>query len=201
MHIAEGWWPGETKDEIAIGAVLVQNTNWLNADKALSNLRESGMLSMGALSQVSPMEIERQIRPSGTYKRKAKCLRELAMYFTSRGGIAKCSGMQTEEIKQELISIHGIGDETADAILLYALGKPVFVIDAYTKRIIDRVTGHRSGDYASLQKEAYAVSKGDQKVYMSMHAFFVELGKAHCRKVPRCVGCPVFRICRHPKES
>lgn len=201
MHIEKGWWPGDTKDEIAIGAVLVQNTNWSNAEKALGNLRRNDMLSMDALANATLVEIETHIRPSGVYKRKAGCLKELAAYFLSVGGIDGCARIQTWRIRRELLRIHGIGNETADAILLYALGKPVFVVDAYTIRIIGRVTGRASEDYAAIQKEAHAASNGDPEVYMRMHAFFVELAKAHCRKVPRCTGCPVFDICGYPEKS
>ncbi|MDP8242333.1 MAG: endonuclease, partial [Candidatus Celaenobacter antarcticus] len=132
------WWPGETRDEIIIGSILTQNTNWKNAEKAIENLKHKSLLTLTVLRNAEIKKIAQCIRPSGYYNQKATRLKEIAKYF-HRKGLQSFYAHSTAKMRKELLALKGIGPETADSILLYAFEKPVFVIDAYTKRIFQRL--------------------------------------------------------------
>ena len=190
------WWPGETRDEILIGAILTQNTSWKNVEKAIANLREARALSVHEIANASNSHLEGLIRPSGFYRQKSKRLKRICSYINGRGGLDKFFRLGLRTLKHELMALNGIGNETADSILLYAAGKPVFVIDAYTKRIMSRVYGISEGiDYISLQG---IITKGIERsipLYKDFHAQFVELAKNYCRKKPVCGKCPLKGVC------
>ena len=192
------WWPGETPFEVMVGAVLTQNTNWTNVEKAIGNLKRSGVLNAAALSELDTSELQGLIRPAGYYRQKTGRLRRLARWVGGRGAddasaIAALRAASTYELRQGLLALNGIGPETADSILLYALEKPVFVVDAYTVRIMSR---HGLVDPEVGYEEVQAVFEDglerDVELYKDFHAQLVEVGKRYCRRrSPRCEICPL----------
>ncbi len=194
------WWPGETPLEIAVGAILTQNTNWGNVEKAISNLKQKGMLNADALYEISPEELARLIRPSGYNNVKAKRLKYFSEYLVEGygGNIDNLIERNTGSLRQELLHIHGIGEETADSILLYALNRPVFVIDAYTRRVLSRhnLMEYRR-PYGDFQNLIHASIDRDVGLFNEFHALFVKVGKHYCRTRPLCNGrqpCPLRDI-------
>ncbi len=207
------WWPCKTgrRFEIIAGAILTQNTNWKNVEKALDNLAEKKKLSRNAIKSMSTKELSDLIKPSGYYKQKAKKLKAFVNF----------SGKMT---RKNLLSIWGIGPETADSILLYAYNKPYFVIDAYTKRVFtrlgllelkgknkgktrlgkssknkakpDAIVINNSNNYEEIRKFFESKLPKDVKIYKEFHALIVELAKNYCRKEPLCSSCPLKRVCR-----
>ncbi len=197
------WWPGETPFEVMVGAVLTQNTNWTNVEKAIDEMRRAECLEPRRLLALSQAELSAMIRPSGYFRVKERRLRSLVRWFVDRhgGSVANCSGIPTEELREELLGIHGVGPETADSILLYALDRPVFVVDAYTRRLLGR-HGWLYGGESYEQVRAIVVShlKPDVALYNEFHALIVRVGKANCRPSPRCVGC-VLEACPRIEDS
>ncbi|MEM0148940.1 MAG: endonuclease III domain-containing protein [Candidatus Micrarchaeaceae archaeon] len=192
------WWPGETKDEIVIGAILTQQTSWKNVEKAISNLKKYGALSIEKIAAMRLKRLEELIRPSGFYRQKAARLLEFSKYVTKKhGSLQLMLKTPLEDLRKELLSLKGIGPETADSIILYAAEKPIFVIDAYTKRIANRVFGIGDADYSSLQELIENSIKKDIELYKDFHAQFVELGKNFCKKNPICESCPANGICTY----
>ena len=197
------WWPGDTKVEIVVGAILTQNTAWKNVEKAIKNLKERKMLSLERLTSAKPKELEEAIRPSGFYKQKAKRLSNLfkyikANYSTLEGFFDK----DKNELRNELLNLNGIGNETADSIVLYAAEKPTFVIDAYTRRIMNRVYGIDEGiEYNKLKEYFESRLRSDLELYKDFHAQFVELGKRFCKKKPLCDECPIRDYCRYASKK
>jgi endonuclease-3 related protein len=192
------WWPARTPFEVMVGAILTQNTNWNNVETAIENLREAGLLQPGALCNTQLEELQMLIRPAGYYRQKAARLLRLARWVKERCGPADCrlKALQTrplDELRVELLQINGIGPETADSILLYALEKPVFVIDAYTVRIFGRHELIEPGvPYAELQEEFQHRLPEDVELYKDFHAQLVEVGKRFCSKTsPACSQCPL----------
>jgi len=190
------WWPGETTEEIIIGAVLTQNTNWGNVVRAIQNLKTTDALSFERILRLSPQKLSNLIRPSGYFNIKEKRLRSVVQYFMERCGadFEQLAFIPTEELRRELLSVHGVGKETADSILLYALGRAVFVIDAYTMRI-----GRRHGflneddDYENARAFFERALHKNVSLYNEYHALIVRLGKEFCRPKPRCENCPLNR--------
>ncbi len=196
------WWPGETRDEIIIGAILTQQASWRNVEMAIANLRGEGALDLRKISRMRIGRLERLIRPSGYYRQKAKRLKAIAGYiFRNYKDLDELLGKDAEELRQELLSLDGIGRETADSIILYAAEKPIFVIDAYTRRIMNRVYGTDDGmDYDELRALLSGSIKRDLGLYKDFHAQFVELGKEYCRQRPLCAGCPINEACGYFKS-
>ena len=188
------WWPGETPFEVAVGAILTQNTNWANVQKAIGRIRARGAMSPSVLYGLDPAELEELIRPSGYYRVKARRLRAfLEVLCGGFGGDldAMLSG-DLAEARRRLLAISGIGEETADSILLYAGGKPVFVVDAYTRRILERhgiLQGRNS--YGEIQRLFLQALPPDADLYNQYHALIVETGKKFCRTEPQCGQCPL----------
>ncbi len=195
------WWPGETADEIIIGAVLTQQTSWKNVEKALANLRKEKLLGLGRIAATKQLKLEKLLRPSGFYRRKSGNLRNLAIHiYGNYAGVGQFLKKDAKELRKELLEQNGIGKETADSIILYAAGKKMFVIDAYTKRIMKRVCGMKSEmDYDTLQRMISDAIPGSLRLYKDFHAQFVELGKRHCKSVPLCHGCPLTGMCDYFK--
>ena len=188
------WWPGDTPFEISVGAILTQNTNWANVEKAIENLKKENVLAAGALSKLHTGKLASLIRPSGYFNVKAKRLKSFLSYLTNHynGSLAGMKKGDTQTLRKELLSVNGIGPETADSILLYALDKPVFVIDAYTKRVLlrhDIVS--KDATYHELQALFHDSLSVDLQLFNEYHALFVRLGKEYCRPKPRCEGCPL----------
>ena len=190
----QGWWPGESPFEVLVGAVLVQNTAWKNVEQAIGNLREEDLLEPVRLLAVPVEELEELIRPAGYYRLKTKRLRNLLEFVVEEygGSLEAMAEVDTETLRGQLLAINGIGPETADSILLYALEKPVFVVDTYTQRIFSR-HGWVSNetDYHQLQEHLVGELPRDVQLYNEMHALLVNVGHHFCRKTPKCEGCPL----------
>lgn len=191
------WWPGETPFEVAVGAILTQNTNWRNVEKAILNLKKAGKLDPDALHKISHEKLALLIKPAGYFNIKSKRLKNFISFFMEEygGSISKMRKEDALKIREKLLSVNGIGPETADSIILYALEKPVFVIDAYTKRVLSRhnIIGHNSS-YDEYQKVFHSKLKKDVRLFNEYHALFVKLAKENCRTKPVCAGCPLERI-------
>jgi len=189
-----GWWPGETAFEIAVGAILTQNTAWRNVELAIANLKHAKLLAPRAILQCRLARLEDALRPSGYFRVKARRLRSFCRYLldTHGGSMARMARRPLDELRRELLDVHGIGPETADDILLYACGHPVFVVDAYTRRILAR-HGHTSPDivYEDLRNVFEHNLPPDVPLFKEFHGLIVYTGKDFCRSQPRCEGCPL----------
>ncbi|HOU37185.1 MAG TPA: endonuclease III domain-containing protein, partial [Candidatus Omnitrophota bacterium] len=189
------WWPGDSAFEIIVGAILTQNTNWQNVARAVENLKRASALSAGKLRRMNNSAVARLIRPSGYYRLKTKRLKNfLDVLHSSYGGsLARMRRAPLAALRQQLLSVNGIGPETADSILLYAFNKPVFVVDAYTRRIFSRhglVPADAS--YGDIQTYCMRNLAGGSGVFNEFHALIVRLGKEYCLKTkPRCGSCPL----------
>jgi len=189
------WWPGESPFEMMVGAVLTQNTAWGNVEKAIANLKREGPLTVARLRRLAPRKLASLIRPSGYYNVKAKRLVHLTDFLAARygGSPARMLHEHPAKLRKGLLSVNGIGPETADAIMLYAAGHPVFVVDAYTSRIFGRhglLTGEEG--YHDIQRMFLENLPGDSRLFNEYHALIVRLAKEQCRKsLPRCSGCPL----------
>jgi endonuclease III related protein len=188
------WWPGEDALEMMVGAILTQNTSWSNVEKAIENLKKRGILNIKALHDISIPELAHEIRPAGYYNVKAIRLKNLINYIVERynGDISTLLMENTDTLREGLLSIKGVGPETADSILLYAVERPVFVIDAYTHRILNR---HGLADdqasYDNLQQLFMDSLPEDAGLFNEFHALVVRVGKEYCRRRPLCNICPL----------
>jgi len=188
------WWPARSRFEVVVGAILTQNAAWRNADRAIARLRAAGALELEAVLALPPARLAALLRPSGTFRLKARRLRAFARHVARRHGgrLGRLLGLPLPALRAELRGIPGIGPETTDAIALYAAGRPIFVVDAYTRRILGR---HRlvtpSADYTAVQALLMAHLPHDPALFNEFHALLVRVGKEHCRAEPRCAGCPL----------
>jgi len=189
------WWPADTDFEVIVGAILTQNTNWGNVEKAITNLKKAKVLSPRELNKISLKKLSRLITPAGFFNIKAKRLKEfLKFLFSNYGGhIERMLKEDTLSLRVKLLAVNGIGPETADSILLYALNKPIFVVDAYTKRIFSRHKFIQEGAlYQDTQNLFMANLKKDVKLFNEYHALLVKLAKVYCLKSkPKCLACPL----------
>ncbi len=183
-----------------VGAVLTQNTAWSNVEKAIANLKAAGELDCRHLLGLADADLAARIRPAGYFNVKTKRLKALCRFLDQRGvadAPERLAGQGSQEdLRHDLLAVHGIGEETADSILLYALGLPSFVVDAYTRRafaLLGLLTGAES--YADIQRLFEAALPRDVSLYNEYHALIVRLGKEHCRPRPRCANCPLNTIC------
>ncbi|MCX7945145.1 MAG: endonuclease [Deltaproteobacteria bacterium] len=194
------WWPAETPFEVVIGTVLTQNVAWSNVEKSILQLKEQGLLDLTRLLTSKPEIVKRCIMPSGYYNVKYHRLMELLTFIKNelKGDILNLKKFDLLTARNKLLSIRGVGKETADSILLYALDFPIFVVDAYTKRTFYRVgiLKRRDMDYDKVQEIFMKNLKRDVKLYNDYHAQIVELSKNYCKKVPICESCPIKRLCR-----
>lgn len=190
----QGWWPAESPFEVFVGAILTQNTSWRNVEKAIANLKGKGALVPEIIYEMPLEELEDLIKPSGFYKVKAKRLKEAVAFLIRefKGRMDLMAKAPLQELRSKLLEVKGIGEETADSILLYACDKPIFVVDAYTKRILSRheITKD-SSSYRELQRLFMDALPKDVALYKEYHALLVRLGKSFCRPKPRCEGCPL----------
>ena len=194
------WWPAQEPFEVIVGAILTQSAAWLNVEKAIANLKTAKALSPKALRQFSLSEIATLIHPCGYYNAKALKLKSLAHWLGEyyNDNLNKLFANNTERLRQELLSIHGIGQETADSIILYAANKPIFVIDAYTRRIINRIgLAPESNSYTAYQSLFMDNLPTDAELFNEYHALLVCLAKNVCRNRPLCQQCCLNNICRH----
>ena len=222
----QNWWPARSRFEVIVGAYLTQNTNWSNVEKALLNLRRARRLSLNALRDMPIAELEIPVRPSGYFRQKARNLKTFIAFLDERysGSLTRMFSQPTEKLRTQLLGLNGVGPETADSILLYAGNHPVFVVDAYTRRvllrhgIIDEKTGYE--EIRSLIENAISSSEAESLVvtsaapeprhpvspvssaarsalaqhYNEFHALIVRVGNHYCRTTPNCEGCPLQHL-------
>lgn len=181
------WWPADTPFEVAGGAILTQQTKWENVEKAIKNLKKRGCMEAESLSRIELEEIEEMVRCTGFYRQKAKRLKDVSTFFFENPGILE---KQVDELRDVLLSLNGVGEETADSIVLYAADKPRFVIDAYTRRIC-RCMGIEGG-YSELQSLFEDSIPQDVSMYKEFHALIVEYGKQFCGK-KQCTECIIIK--------
>jgi endonuclease-3 related protein len=213
------WWPidleyhkknkSDPRFEIIVGAVLTQNTAWANVEKALSNLKEKKILEINKINKLDLQNLSNLIKPSGFFNQKAKRLKILSNYLFEKydGDFDVFFKRDSGDIREELLSINGIGPETADSVLLYAGNLPIFVVDAYTKRLCQRLPMTTNLSYKDIQlffkknlSEHYQGKKLVQ-VYNELHALIVNLAKNYCKKKPECAKCPILRYCNFENKN
>jgi endonuclease-3 related protein len=200
----QSWWPAQTAFEVIVGAYLTQNTAWKAVERSLANLREAGALSLEGLRRISAARLQELIRPSGFHSRKAPALKAFVAMLDGdfEGSLEVMAAQPTAALRKRLLSLPGVGPETADAILLYALGHAVPVADEYLRRIAERhelvhppARNDRAGyeALAHLTRQAFAeeAAAGHAQFFNEFHALAVAVGKAHCGRTPRCEGCPL----------
>ncbi|MFV1996981.1 MAG: endonuclease III domain-containing protein [Acidiferrobacterales bacterium] len=193
----QNWWPGDSPFEIIVGAVLTQNTAWTNVEKAIANLKDANALSVEAIVHAHPKELANWLTPSGYFNVKAKRLHAICQWLLQQGGEESLQRRDTRTLRDDLLSVYGIGPETADDILLYAFERPVFVIDAYTRRIFSRL-GLIPGDesYEAMRHQFESAMGSEVKVLNEYHALIVVHGKDVCRKTARCELCCLSETCK-----
>lgn len=194
----QNWWPGDTRFEVIVGAILTQSTAWSNVERAIRNLRRAGLLHPQALGRAPVVKVERLVRPSGYFRQKARKLKAFVRFLDRRfgGSLDRMFRLPTAELRPLLLAVHGIGPETADSILLYAGRHPLFVIDAYTKRILARhgLLSPRAS-YDDAQALFHRELPGQAPLFNQYHALLVETGKRWCRpRQARCHACPLGRF-------
>jgi endonuclease-3 related protein len=188
------WWPGETPFEVMVGAILTQNTNWRNVEKAIANLKTAGVLELHKLLSLSDTRMAELIKPAGYFNVKTKRLKAFLEFLGERfeGDIGKMRREPTAKLREELLAVKGIGKETADSIRLYALDHPIFVVDAYTYRVFTRhYLIEEEATYDELQELAMDHIPADPAHYNELHALLVMVGKDFCGPKPKCDHCPL----------
>ena len=201
---AQSWWPGDGAFEVIVGAILTQNTSWTNVEKAMTNLKRAKRLTPTRLHHLPIPRLAQLIRPSGYFNLKAKKLRAFTRYLFAahHGSLAHLFRLDTATLRAELLTIYGIGPETADSIILYAARQPIFVVDAYTRRIMARLgLAHPDSSYDELQHLFMEYLPVEERLFNEYHALIVVLGKDTCKKSkPRCGECPLLDLCPTGRE-
>lgn len=192
------WWPAETPFEVMLGAILTQNTAWSNVEKAINNLKNKNLLDAEKLSNTDNSIIAEQIKPSGYYNIKTTRIKNFLHWYQQSGGYQKLLNLPTLDLRKQLLSVNGIGFETADDIMLYAFERRIFVIDAYYRRIFKRL-GFIAGDekYEVLRLQSETDFDGSVQEFNEYHALLVEHAKRHCKVKPLCEGCCLKEKCRY----
>jgi endonuclease-3 related protein len=195
----QNWWPAETQFEMMIGAILTQNTNWNNVEKAIQNLKKRDLLSIEALRNMPAPTLAEHIRPAGYFNIKAKRLKNLIAFIQEKydGDLNGLFSRDTETLRMELLSVRGIGLETADSMILYGAGRALFVVDTYTHRILSRhnLIGEEAG-YYDLQTLFMDNLPHDVELFKEFHALVVKTGKDYCRRTALCTDCPLEHVNR-----
>lgn len=194
------WWPGDTPFEIMVGAILTQNTAWTNVERAIANLKQRDKLSTQAILKARRDHLALWIRPSGYFNIKAERLKQFCRWYLQHGGWQGLRTWDTEQLRHELLQVKGVGPETADDMVLYAFERPVFVIDAYTRRIFSRL-GLLDGEapYETLRAQFEQALGPDVPLFNEYHALIVQHGKDVCRTKPRCGECVLAKACPWPQ--
>jgi endonuclease-3 related protein len=199
LHAAHGpqhWWPGDSAFEIMVGAVLTQNTAWTNVEKAIANLKAAKALSPEVIAAAPHRRLAAWLKPSGYFNIKAQRLHAFCVWLIHKGGAKRIASLSTEVLRAELLQVHGIGPETADDILLYAFNRPVFVIDAYTRRLFQRLELIQGDeDYEALRVLFEKSLSADTPMFNEYHALIVAHAKTFCRKRPLCAACKLRPLC------
>ncbi|MDD5119716.1 MAG: endonuclease III domain-containing protein [Candidatus Omnitrophica bacterium] len=189
------WWPAQSAFEVMVGAILTQNTSWSNVEKAIASLKKKKLLDAEKIYKLPSKKLSGLIRPAGYYNIKAARLKNFLKFFFDNYSLSleKISSVDLGTLRRQLLGVNGIGQETADSILLYALNKPIFVVDAYTKRILLRHKLIKAGaDYFSVQEVFMKNLKNNAGLFNEYHALLVKLGKEYCHKrSPKCEACPL----------
>jgi endonuclease-3 related protein len=193
------WWPGKTPFEVMVGAILTQNTSWKNVEKAIQNLKARKVLHVRGIHQLKRSQLAPLIRSSGYFRIKADRLKAFVNFLSENynGELKRMMKEGVETLRQKLLDVKGIGPETADSILLYGLKKPIFVVDAYTKRILSRhgILSEKAS-YEEVQRLFMDYLPHDERLFNEYHALLVHLGKTLCKKTPRCDQCPLKGVRR-----
>jgi len=201
---SRNWWPAETPFEVVVGAILTQNTNWNNVEKAIANLRQANALKLKSILELELLTLEQLIRPSGFFHQKAERLQLFCRYLQEyhQGSLEHLFDQELITVRDELLQLKGIGPETADSILLYAGQRPSFVVDAYTQRLFGRL-GLLSGKekYTEIRDLFISCLPQDTQLYNEYHALIVIHCKDFCRKKPLCNNCPVADICLYTQQN
>ena len=200
-HGPQRWWPADEPFEIMVGALLVQRTTWQNASAALDRLKEKGLLRPERLRRARLGLVEQCIKGAGFFQTKAARLKKLARFVDERGGIDGLATSETTALRELLLGVEGVGPETADAILLYAFERPAVVVDAYLRRLSQRLTAAAEAPEDSRLRTWVAGAIGDAGHLNEFHALVVAHGKAVCRPVPRCPECRISRLCRTGRDA
>jgi len=194
-HGPQFWWPGRTRFEVIVGAILTQNTSWTNVERAIANLRRERLLSPAAIERIPLHRLATLIRSSGYFRQKARKLKAFVEFLCARyqGSLNRLFATPTGDLREQLLSVHGIGPETADSILLYAGEHPVFVVDAYTRRLLERHRMARGNEsYDEIRQLFESSLPSDPKLFNEYHALIVYTGKHFCHKrQPDCQRCPL----------
>lgn len=197
----QGWWPAQTAEEVVVGAVLTQAVAWSNATRAIDGLRRAGLLSLAALAATAPEHVAPLIRPAGYFNVKARKLAAVARFVTESGGLARLSAAEPGAVRERLLAVYGVGEETADAILCYALSLPAMVCDAYARRALGRIgllPAAAAANYAGTREYLATRLPWDAAWLGEFHALLVAVGKVWCRpREPRCGQCPAQALCAH----
>jgi endonuclease-3 related protein len=191
------WWPGETQFEVITGAILTQNTNWTNVEKAIANLKSADLLTPEELYHLNTSKLAELIRPAGYYNIKAKRLKNFINWLFQNydGQLINLENLNTDRLRTELLAVKGIGRETADSILLYAFGREIFVIDAYTARVAVRHgLIEPQTDYEQLRELFQSNLPQDSQLFNEYHALLVNVGKNYCKPKAKCPGCPLEKL-------
>ncbi len=215
----QGWWPvteegklhpeysGGPKNEkqqleVIFGSILTQNTSWKNVEKAIKSLNKNKLIDVYRIIKIKNEKLAEIIKSSGYHNQKAKKLKNFCEFLLKKhdGKLELFFNQNIKDLRNELLSVNGIGPETADSIILFAAKKPIFVIDAYTKRIFQRI-GCKEETYDDFQELFTQSLPHNERLFNEYHALIVELGKNHCRKVPVCINCPLKRFCSHCKKN
>jgi endonuclease-3 related protein len=191
------WWPGETQFEVITGAILTQNTNWTNVEKAIANLKSADLLTPEELYHLNTSKLAELIRPAGYYNIKAKRLKNFINWLFQNydGQLINLENLNTDRLRTELLAVKGIGRETADSILLYAFGREIFVIDVYTARVAVRHgLIEPQTDYEQLRELFQSNLQQDSQLFNEYHALLVNVGKNYCKPKAKCPGCPLEKL-------
>ena len=188
---SQNWWPAKTRFEVILGAVLTQNTSWKNAEKAILNLKNNNLIYPDKILKTSKSKLAKLIKPSGYFNQKAERLKLISKFYLEN----------KSPTREQLLSVNGIGNETADSILLYAYNRQFFVVDLYTKRIFSRLGLCNLEDkYEDIQKLFMNSLPKDSSLFNEYHALIVKHAKEHCKKTPQCSNCPLTKFCK-PKKT
>lgn len=199
----QAWWPADSPFEVMVGAILTQNTNWLNVEKALNNLKQKISLASGSLLAMPPEELEVCLKPAGYFRVKTQRLRSFCLWYEAQGGYESLQTLTTVSLRDRLLKVHGVGRETADDILLYAFGRPVFVIDAYTRRLLERLGISKGNSHYEFYRSLFESNLPKRvDLYKQFHALIVLHAKQRCRKnKPDCKTCTLIERCFYSTSS
>jgi len=200
---SQHWWPGESPFEVIVGAILTQQTSWNNVEKAINNLKKENLLDSKKIRDIKNEKLEKLIQSSGYYRQKTKKLKNFMNFLWEKynGRLEKLFNQPIPKLRENLLSVNGIGKETADSIILYAANKPIFVIDTYTVRLINRLEITKEKDYNKIQQLFQKNLPQDTQLFNEFHALIVKLGKDYCKKKPRCDECPLRMKCNYQKSN